>query len=71
MIGITVIHVGDFKERYLDEAYKEYSKRIGGYAKFEDISIKEENLPEAPTDTQIEKALSAEGMQSLTQGRKK
>jgi len=65
MIGITVIHVGDFKEKYLDEAYKEYSKRIGGYAKFEDICIKEENLPESPSDTQIEKALSAEGKQIL------
>ena len=60
MISVTVIHVGDFKEKYLSDAYKEYTKRINGYSKFEDINIKEENLPEAPNDAQIEKALSVE-----------
>lgn len=65
MISITVIHVGDFKEKYLSDAYKEYTKRIGGYAKFEDVLIKEEPLPEAPTDAQIQKALTAEAKQIL------
>ena len=66
MISVTVIHVGDFKEKYLSDAYKEYTKRIGGYAKFEDINIKEENLPEEPNDAQIEKALSSEAKQILS-----
>lgn len=65
MISITVIHVGDFKEKYLCDAYKEYTKRIGGYAKFEDILIKEEAVPEAPTESQIQKALSSEAKQIL------
>ena len=39
MISVTVIHVGDFKEKYLSDAYKEYTKRINGYSKFEDINI--------------------------------
>lgn len=66
MISITVIHVGDFKEKYLDDAFKEYTKRISGYAKFEDIYIKEENLPESPSESQIEKALSSEAKQILS-----
>lgn len=65
MISITVIHVGDFKEKYLSDAYKEYTKRIGGYSKFEDINIKEEILPEDPNPAQIEKALTTEAKQIL------
>ncbi len=66
MISITIIHVGDFKEKYLDDAFKEYTKRISGYAKFEDIYIKEESLPEVPSHVQIEKALSNEAKQILS-----
>ncbi len=66
MISITIIHVGDFKEKYLDDAFKEYTKRISGYAKFEDIYIKEEALGESPSDVQIEKALSSEAKQILS-----
>ena len=65
MISVTVIHVGDFKEKYLSDAYKEYTKRIGGYSKFEDINIKEEILPEDPNPSQIEKALSTEAKQIM------
>ena len=66
MISVTVIHVGDFKEKYLTDAYKEYTKRIGGYAKIEDICIKEESLPDSPTEQQIEKVLSTEAKQILS-----
>lgn len=66
MISVTIIHVGDFKEKYLSDAFKEYSKRIGGYSRLEDICIKEETLPESPNGTQIEKALFSEAKQILS-----
>ena len=60
MLNITVIHVGSFKEKYLDEAFSEYVKRISGYAKFEDVTLKETFLPDNPTSVEIERALSDE-----------
>ncbi len=33
MLNITVLTVGTLKEQYLRDAIKEYSKRIGGYAR--------------------------------------
>ena len=66
MISVTIIHVGDFKEKYLSDAFKEYTKRIGGYSKLEDICIKEESLPDSPTEQQIEKVLTTEGKQILS-----
>ena len=33
MLNITVLCVGTLKEQYLRDAVKEYSKRIGGYAR--------------------------------------
>ena len=38
MLQITLLTVGTLKEGYLRDAVKEYSKRIGGYAK---LTIKE------------------------------
>ena len=66
MLNITVIHVGSFKEKYLEEAFSEYTKRISGMAKFEDITIKETLLHDNPSDTEIEKALSDEAEQILS-----
>lgn len=66
MISVTLIHVGDFKEKYLEEAFREYTKRINGYARFEDICIKEEFLPDDPTEAAIDKALTAEAKQILS-----
>lgn len=34
MLSITVLCVGTLKESWLRDAVREYSKRIGGYAKF-------------------------------------
>lgn len=50
MLNITVLCVGTLKEQYLRDAVKEYSKRIGGYAR---LSITEtqndrELIPKLP-----------------------
>ena len=64
-MNVTIIHVGDFKEKYLKEAFLEYSKRISAFGKFEDVLIKEGNLPDSPNDAQVEKVLKEEGEKIL------
>ncbi len=60
MLNITLLHVGEFKEKYLKDAFLEYKKRISGFATFEDINIKESYLSSTPSESEIEKALSSE-----------
>ena len=73
MLNITIIHVGSFKERYFDDAFSEYSKRISAFAKFEDVTIKERLLSDSPAAAEIEKALEDEGKEILArfEGRSK
>ena len=60
MLNIKIIATGDLKESYLREAIKEYQKRLGAWCKIEEIVLKEERLPDNPTDAQISKALELE-----------
>lgn len=64
MLNITVLCVGTLKEQYLRDAVKEYSKRIGGYAR---LSITEtqsdrELIPRLPKRA-YKIALCVEGRQ--------
>jgi len=43
---ITVIAVGKIKEKFFDEAIKEYGKRLGRYCKLEIIQIADEKTPD-------------------------
>ena len=57
---ITLITVGTLKEDYLRKAMEEYVRRIGAYATWEEINLKEEKLKdESPSS--VECALKAEG----------
>lgn len=60
MIKYTVITVGSLKESYLSDALAEYNKRIGGFAKVEEINLKEERLADESA-TAVALALEAEG----------
>ena len=60
MLNIKIIATGDLKEIYLREAIKEYQKRLGAWCKIEEIILKEERLPDNPTQAQIDKALECE-----------
>ena len=60
MLGIKIIAIGDLKEKYLRDACEEYKKRLGAWAKVEEIVLKEEKLPDNPTDSQIKAGLVAE-----------
>ena len=43
MINITVIHVGNIKDKFFADAVAEYEKRIKGYCKIKSIEIKEKS----------------------------
>ena len=60
MLNIKIIATGDLKEAYWQSAIKEYQKRLGAWCKIEEIILKEERLPDNPTQAQIDKALEAE-----------
>ena len=60
MLSIKIIATGDFKENYLRDACTEYKKRLGAWCRLEEIVLKEEKLPDNPSEVQIERALEAE-----------
>ena len=60
MLNIKIIATGSLKEAYLREAVAEYRKRLGAWAKVEEIELKEEKLPENPSQSQIDSALQKE-----------
>lgn len=51
---IKIITVGNIKEKYLQEAIKEYVKRIQKYTKIEIIEVKEEGIIEKDKALKIE-----------------
>ena len=63
MIGVKIITVGTLKESYLRDAAAEYEKRLGAFCRFETVQLKEEKLPDDPSDTEIQKALEREAIQ--------
>ena len=60
MLNVKIIATGSLKESYLREAVAEYRKRLGAWARVEEIELKEEKLPENPSGSQIELALQKE-----------
>ena len=43
---ITVIAVGKIKERFFDDAIREYGKRLGKYCRLEIIQVADEKTPD-------------------------
>lgn len=60
MLNIKLISVGSLKENYLKDATAEYGKRLSAFCNFEMIELKEYKLPDAPSEADIQKALSDE-----------
>ncbi len=66
MTQITVISVGTLKEGYLKSAVEEYKKRLGQYAKVEEINIKEELIKNEDDTSEIKRALDTEAEKILS-----
>lgn len=43
---ITVVAVGKIKERFFEDAVKEYEKRLGRYCKLEIVQVADEKTPD-------------------------
>lgn len=60
-MNIKIICVGRLKEKYLKMAQDEYLKRLGSYAKVEVIEIKDEDIKENFSESEVELAKEKEG----------
>jgi 23S rRNA (pseudouridine1915-N3)-methyltransferase len=63
MINITIACVGKIKESYWRDAIAEYAKRLSKFCTLHFHEVKEERLPDRPSLSQIEIALSKECIQ--------
>lgn len=60
MMKITLIALASLKERYLKDAAAEYIKRLGAYCDLKIIELDPVRLPEKPSASEINAALSRE-----------
>lgn len=60
MIKITFITLGKLKEKYLRDAVDEYTKRLSRYCKLDIVELSPVNLPDNPSQSEIDIALSKE-----------
>lgn len=60
MVEISLICIGKNKEKYFQEAAAEYIKRLSGSCRVSVIEVPEHRLPAAPSEKEIESALSDE-----------
>lgn len=67
MVGLKIITVGTLKEGYLRDAAAEYEKRLGGFCKLTSVTLKEEKLPDSPSDGEIRTALKRESERILAE----
>ena len=65
MTQLMFLTVGTLKEDYLRNACVEYHKRLGQFAKVDEIGIKEELIKNEDDPSEISRALDAEGKKLL------
>ena len=63
---ITIVAVGKLKERYLEEAVAEYSKRLGRYCKLEIFQMADEKTPDGASLALEEQIKEKEGERILS-----
>lgn len=51
MLSIQIICIGKIKEKYLQDAISEYSKRLSKYCKLNIIELPDEKIPDKANDT--------------------
>ena len=60
MNSVTIIHVGDFKEKYFKDAEAEYIKRLKAFCDYKTVCIKEESCFGEESEKLIARALEKE-----------
>lgn len=68
MLTVTLICVGNLKEKYLRDAVSEYEKRLGAFCKFKTVELKDNTpiMPYLPTRAK-KVALCVEGKQKSSE----
>ncbi|HJB07867.1 MAG TPA: 23S rRNA (pseudouridine(1915)-N(3))-methyltransferase RlmH [Candidatus Enterocloster faecavium] len=64
---ITLIAVGKIKERYFEDAIKEYSKRLSRYCRLEIIQVADEKTPDGAGEALENQIKEKEGRRILEQ----
>lgn len=64
-MNITVIAIGKLKEKYWQDAIKEYSKRLGAYCSLQIVELKESLLRANASKADEEAVKKAEGQEIL------
>ncbi|MBR5309046.1 MAG: 23S rRNA (pseudouridine(1915)-N(3))-methyltransferase RlmH [Clostridia bacterium] len=67
MIQVEIIYLGGEKETYYKDAANEYIKRLGAFCSFSEKIIKDEKLPQNPSDNEIKTALEKEADRILAE----
>lgn len=67
MLGVKLIVMGTLKESYWRDAVAEYEKRLSAFCRPEILQLKEERLPENPSEGEIHAALEKEADRILAQ----
>ena len=65
-MNITVLAVGKLKEKYWQDAIREYSKRLGKYCRFQIVEVKESLLRANPSEADEAAVKIAEGRDILS-----
>ena len=66
---ITVVAVGKIKERFFEDALKEYEKRLGRYCKLEIIQVADEKTPDGASEALEAQIREKEGERILARVR--
>lgn len=66
MLKITIIAIGNLKEKYLREASAEYEKRLKGFCKLEITELDPVRLSDNPKQNEINNALNTEADKILS-----
>ncbi len=64
-MNIRILCVGKIKEKYFTEAIREYTKRLGRYAKLEIVEVPDEKTPEGASEHEEELIRIKEGERLL------
>lgn len=64
---ITVVAVGKLKERFFEDAIREYEKRLGRYCRLEIIQVADERTPDGAGDALTRQIKEREGERILAQ----
>ena len=62
---LSIIYVGNIKDKYLADAAAEYEKRLGAYGKVQNIELREEKITDGASAAEFSAAIAREGERIL------